>query len=395
MSERAIYMDHGATTPVAPEVLAMMEPYWRGAYGNPSSVHHFGREARRALERARETIAGLLNAQPQEIVFTGCGSESDNMALRGVMGTARAQGSGNHLITLAIEHKAVLETAYQLRDHFNFEVTVLPVDEYGQVGVADVEAAIRPDTALISIMGANNEIGTLQPIAEIGALARERGVLFHSDVIQVAAVRSWDMRRLPLDLASFAPHKFYGPKGIGILYVREGVDLLPTLTGGSQEEGRRAGTSNVPYAVGAAEALRLAFERRDADVAHYRALRDRLIEGILGAQPEGARLTGHPTERLPHNASFAFRHVNGNDLLIQLDMAGVAASSGSACTTGNPEPSAVLEALGLDATWTTGGLRLTVGRQNTAAEVERVIEVVAASVEALRRFQGQFTRSLS
>lgn len=390
MNEDLIYMDHGATTPVASEVLAAMQPFWQEMYGNPSSVHQFGREARRALEGARETIAGLLNARPQEIVFTGCGSESDNLALRGVMGTARARGTGRHLITSAIEHKAVLETAYQLRDTFGSDVTVLPVDKHGQVSLAEVEAAIRPDTALISIMAANNEIGTLQPIEAIGELARERGILFHSDVIQAAAVTSWDMQTMPLDLASFAPHKFYGPKGIGFLYVREGVDLLSSLTGGSQEEGRRAGTSNLPYAVGAAEALRLALNQREENVAHYQTLRDRLIAGILEALPEGTRLTGHPEERLPHNASFAFQHVSGNDLLIQLDTVAVAASSGSACTTGNPKPSAVLEALGLDASWTKGGLRLTVGQQNTEAEVERVIEAVAASVRTMRRFQGQY-----
>lgn len=390
MNNDLIYMDHGATTPVASEVLAAMQPFWQEMYGNPSSVHQFGWEARRALEGARETIAGLLNARPQEIVFTGCGSESDNLALRGVMGTARAQGTGRHLITSAIEHKAVLETAYQLRDFFGSDVTVLPVDQHGQVSVADVEAAIRPDTALISIMAANNEIGTLQPIEAIGELARERGILFHSDVIQAAAVTPWDMQTMPLDLASFAPHKFYGPKGIGFLYVREGVDLLSSLTGGSQEEGRRAGTSNVPYAVGAAEALRLALSQREENVAHYQTLRDRLIAGILEALPEGTRLTGHPEERLPHNASFAFQHVSGNDLLIQLDTVAVAASSGSACTTGNPKPSAVLEALGLDASWTKGGLRLTVGQQNTEAEVEQVIEAVAVSVRTMRRFQGQY-----
>lgn len=390
MSERPIYMDHGASTPVHPTVLAAMEPYWQQAYGNPSSIHHYGRVARRALDGARETIAALLNTRPEEIVFTGCGSESDNLALRGVMGVARARGTGNHLITSAIEHKAVLETAYQLRDYDNFDVTVVPVDEYGQVAVADVEAAIRPDTVLISIMAANNEIGTVQPIEAIGALAHEREILFHSDVIQAAAVTPWDMATMPLDLASFAPHKFYGPKGIGFLYVRSGVELLPALTGGSQEEGRRAGTSNVPYAVGAAEALRLALSEREEQVAHYQALRERLITGILDGIPEGARLTGHPDARLPHNASFAFRNVSGNDLLIQLDMAGVAASSGSACATGDPKPSPVLEAIGLDESWSKGGLRLTVGRQNTMVEVEKVIEAVTGAVGTMRQFQQQY-----
>lgn len=389
MKRERIYLDHGASTPVHPQVVEAMRPYWEERYGNPSSTHHFGRSARRGLDGARETIARLLSARPDEIVFTGCGSESDNLALRGVMWAARAAGRGNHLITSAIEHKAVLETARQLRDHFGFDVTILPVDDAGQVEVAAVEAAIRPDTVLISIMAANNEIGTLQPIDAIGEVARARDVLFHTDAIQTAAVTAWDMDAMPLDLASFAPHKFYGPKGIGFLYARRGVALLPTLTGGSQEEGRRAGTSNVPYAVGAAEAFRLAMEEREENVAHYRRLRDRLIEGVLTAVPDGAVLTGHPHERLPHNASFAFRNVSGNDLLIQLDMAGIAASSGSACTTGNPKPSPVLEALGLDPAWTKGGLRLTVGRQNTMDDVETAVKAIPEAVTALRTLNAQ------
>lgn len=395
MKKQHIYLDHGASTPVHPAVMEAMRPYWTEQYGNPSSTHHFGRTARRALDRARQTIADLLNARPDEIVFTGCGSESDNLALRGVMWAARFGGRvrsgrrGNHLIVSAIEHKAVLETACQLRDHFDFDLTILPVDATGKVDVAAVEDAIRPDTVLISIMAANNEIGTLQPIEAIGQLARARGVLFHTDAIQTAAVTAWDMDVMPIDLASFAPHKFYGPKGIGFLYARQGIDLLPTLTGGSQEEGRRAGTSNVPYAVGAAEAFRLAMAEREDNVAHYQRLRDRLIEGVLAAVPEGAVLTGHPEERLPHNASFAFRNVSGNDLLIQLDMAGIAASSGSACTTGNPKPSSVLEALGLDQEWTKGGLRLTVGRQNTMEDVETAIKAVPQAVDTLRALSSQ------
>jgi cysteine desulfurase len=284
----------------------------------------------------------------------------------------------------------VLETAHQLEAEDSIALTVLPVDQTGRVSVDNVAAAIQPETVLISVMAANNEIGTLQPIAQIGALARERGILFHSDVIQAAAVRRWNMRELPLDLASFAPHKFYGPKGFGFLYVRRGVELLPAQTGGSQERGRRAGTENVPYAVGAAKALELAMAELEENVRHYEALRDRLIAGVLEALPGDAVLTGHPTERLPHNASFAFRDISGNDLLIQLDMAGIGASSGSACTTGNPLPSPVLEALGLDEQWTGGGLRLTVGRQNTMADVERVLAVLPEAVRTLQQFQRQY-----
>ena len=390
MTEKHIYMDHSASTPVHPEVVEAMLPYWTELYGNPSSMHHFGRLAQNGLDEARDTIAALMNARPDEIIFTGCGSESDNLALRGVMWAARAAGHGNHLITSAVEHKAVLETARQLRDHFGFDLTVLPVDRYGRVSVAAVEAALRPDTVLISIMAANNEIGTLQPIDAIGALARERDILFHSDVIQAAAVTAWDMASQPLDLASFAPHKFYGPKGIGFLYVRSGIELIPSLTGGSHEGNRRAGTVNVPYAVGAATAFRLAMEQRADNIAHDQELRDRLIDGVLQALPEETMLTGHPTERLPHHASFALRRLSGNDLLIQLDAAGVSASSGSACATGNPQPSPILEAIGLDANWSHGGLRLTVGRQNTMADVEHVLKVLPQAVNALRQFTLQY-----
>lgn len=385
-----IYMDYGATTPVDPRVVEAMLPYWTEFYGNPSSVHQHGRRAEEGLSAARRQIAELLRAETDEIVFTGCGSEADNLALRGVMGAARAAGGGNHLITTAIEHKAVLDTAQQLAKHGGFELTVLPVDETGQVSVEAVAAAIRPETTLISVMAANNEIGTLEPVEAIGELARERGVLFHSDAIQAAAVRTWDMRTMPLDLVSFAPHKFYGPKGFGFLYVRRGIELIPSLTGGSQEGARRAGTENVPYAVGAAKAFALAMEEIEQNVAHYTRLRDRLIEGVLAALPGDAILTGHSQERLPHNASFAFRQISGNDLLIQLDVAGIAASSGSACTTGNPLPSSVLEALGLDEEWTGGGLRLTVGRQNTMDQVERVLEALPEAVRTLQQFHAQY-----
>jgi len=382
MTEKLIYLDHGASTPVDPRVLAAMLPYWTEIYGNPSSAHSYGRSAATAMEEARATIAGLIHAQPDEIVFTGCGSESDNIALRGVM---HAAGTGRHLIVSAIEHSAVLQTAVQLRDHFGFDLTILPVDENGQIRMDDLAAAIRPNTALISIMAANNEIGSFQPIAEIGALARAHGVLFHTDAIQASAVRRWDMHQEPIDLLSMAPHKFYGPKGIGILYVRQGIELVSPLTGGGQEDGRRAGTSNVAYAVGAAAALELVNEELEERTAHYRALSNRLIDGLLTAFPENCRLTGHPTDRLSHNASFAFRHLSGNDLLMHLDMAGIAASSGSACKTGNPKPAATLQAIGLDESWTKGGLRLTVGTQTTPEDVDYTLEQLQAIVPKLQK----------
>ncbi len=385
MTRPYIYLDYGATTPVDPRVLEAMRPYWTEIYGNPSSAHAYGRSAAYALEEARHTIAALIHAQPDEIIFTGCGSESDNLALRGVMHAARAAGRGDHLIVSAIEHSAVLQTAVQLRDQFAFDLTILPVDENGQISLANLAAALRPDTALVSIMAANNEIGAMQPIAEIGALVHDHGALFHTDAIQAAAVRRWDMRQEPIDLLSMAPHKFYGPKGVGILYARQAVELVSPLTGGGQENGRRAGTSNVPYAVGAATALQLVNDELEARVAHNQALTGRLIAGLLAAFPDDCRLTGHPTERLPHNASFAFRHVSGNDLLMHLDMAGIGASSGSACKTGNPKPAAVLQAIGLDANWTKGGLRLTVGAQTTPADIEYTLEKLQVIIPRLQQ----------
>jgi len=387
-NKKHIYLDHGASTPVHPQVMAAMLPHWTENYGNASSTHEYGRRAHRALEQSRQTIADLLGARPDEIIFTGCGSESDNLALRGVMWTARQSGDGNHLIISAIEHSAVLNTAVQLRDRHGFDLTILPVDRYGLVDVAQLEAAIRPDTALISIMAANNEVGTMQPLEEIGRLARARGVLFHSDAIQAIAVRRWDLAAMPIDLMSMAPHKFYGPKGFGILYARAGIELVTSLTGGGQENGRRAGTSNVPYAVGAAKAMQLAMAELDERNAHHQHLRDRLIDGLLTAFPDDCILTGHPTRRLPHNASFAFRNLSGNDLLMHLDVAGIAASSGSACKSGDPQPSRTLAAMGLGAAWTKGGLRLTVGRQNTEADVDYFLEVMPGIVQKMRQLAG-------
>lgn len=384
MRNKLVYLDHGATTPVRPEVIEAMLPLWTETYGNPSSHHAAGRKAAAALQEARRTVAALLHAAAGEIIFTANGSESDNLALRGVMHAARAAGRGDHLIISTIEHSAIKSTAVQLRDLHGFELTILPVDKYGRVPLDDLEAAIRPDTVLISIMAANNEIGTLQPVAEIGAIAHRHHILFHTDAIQAIAGQQWDMRTMPIDLLSIAPHKFYGPKGVGILYVRQGIDLTPTLTGGGQEDGRRAGTENVAFAAGAAAALQLAMSEQEEANRHYRSLRDRLIVGLLEALPEDCILTGHPQQRLPHNASFAFRHISANDLLIHLDMAGIAAGSGSACKSGNPKPSAVLEALGLGPEWTKGGLRLTVGRQNTEADVDYALEVIPTAVNKLK-----------
>ena len=385
-----IYLDHGATTPVHPAVVAAMAPYWSEQYGNPSSHHRTGHAAARAVETARETLADLLGVVPSAVVFTACGSESNNLALRGVMLAAREAGRGQHLITSAIEHSAVLATACQLRDHFGFALTILPVDAFGRVRIEDVAAALRPDTALISVMAANNEIGTLQPWAEIGALARARGVLFHTDAVQLAAARRWSLAEEPIDLMTLAPHKFYGPKGVGVLIVQQGVDLLPTLTGGGHEGGLRAGTTNVPLVVGAAEAFRLAMVEREERLAHVTPLRDRLLRELPAVLPGRCVVTGHPTERLPHHTSFALRGLSGNDLLMHLDLAGIAASSGSACASGDPKPSAILEALGLGAEWTKGGLRLTLGCQNTATDVDAVLAALPDIVNRLAAVEERF-----
>jgi cysteine desulfurase len=393
MSKNHIYLDHAASTPVRDEVIDAMRPYWTDYYGNPSSVHTFGRRANSGLEEARKTFADLLNAGVDEIVFTGCGSESDNLALRGVMMAARRAGKGNHLITCSVEHKAVLETARQLRDSYGFELTILPVDRFGRVDPDDVRSAISSDTVLISIMTANNEIGTLQPIFEIGEIAREHGVLLHTDAIQAAATYEWDMKAMPIDLLSLAAHKFYGPKGVGVLFVREEIEIISSLTGGGQEEGRRSGTENVPYAVGAAEAFRLAVSGRKNDLAHYRRLRDRLITGLEDAFPDDCRLTGHSVDRLDHIASFAFRNISGNDLLMHLDVNGISASSGSACLTGDPQPSKVLMELGLGEEWTRGGLRLSVGRQNTDDDIDLVLEIMPGIVNTLRNLSNKYTSS--
>jgi cysteine desulfurase len=378
-----IYLDHAATTPVDSGVLEAMRPYFAQDYGNPSSIHAYGQSAEKAVEQARREVAEVLNCAPEEVTFTSCGTEADNLALRGAALAARQIRGARHLVTIPVEHHAVGHTAKQLADLFGFELTVVPVDEHGRVDPEDVGEALRDDTALVSVMYANNEVGTIQPLADIARIAHERGVLVHTDAVQAASQLDVDVQRLGVDLLALGAHKFYGPKGVGALYVRKGTPILPVQTGGGHERGLRAGTHNVPYIVGMAKALKLTAERREADTARFAALRDRLIEGILAGVPE-SRLTGHPIERLPNNASFVFRNVDGNELLMHLDMAGIAASSGSACKTGDPEPSEVLLAMGLSREWALGSLRLTVGRQTTEGEVERLIAVLPGMIETLR-----------
>jgi len=380
---RRIYLDHSATTPVDPQVVEAMAPYWSEVFGNTSSVHGWGQEAAAALEKARGEVADLLGCRPSEVVFTGSGTEADNLAIRGVAWAARLADRGNHVVTTPVEHHAVGHTVEQLRDLFGFEVTLVPVDGHGWVDPDEVRRAIRPDTVLVSVMAANNEVGTVQPIAEIGAICRERGVLFHTDAVQAAGRLDLDVDRLGVDLLALSAHKFYGPKGVGLLYIRRGVDLVPALTGGGHERGHRPGTVNVAGAVGLAAALRLAEGMREEENLRLQALRDRLIEGVLEGIPD-ARLTGHPTERLSHHASFAFRDVEGASVVIALDLEGIAASSGAACSEGEPEPSFVLEAMGFPPDWGIGAVRFSLGRANTGEDVEAVLEVLPRIVAHLR-----------
>ena len=382
MADRYIYMDHAATTPVDERVVAAMLPYFTEKFGNPSSIHRAGRAALEALDDARETVAAALGANRKEIIFTGGGSEADNLAVKGVALAQRQAGRGTHVITSAIEHHAVLH-AVEYLETLGFETTVLPVDGGGLVRPDDLRAAIRPDTVLASIMYANNEIGTIQPLAELGAICRERGVPLHTDAVQAAGALPLDVSALNVDLLTLAAHKFYGPKGVGALYVRRGTPLLPQVNGGGQERRRRAGTENVAGIVGLAAALRLAEEGRAEYAGRCAALRDRLIAGLLERVPD-AYLNGHPTRRLPNNANLAFEHVEGESVLLLLDQAGVAASSGSACSSGSLEASHVLTALGLPYERAIGSVRFTVGRSTTTADVDYVVESLPPLIERLR-----------
>lgn len=380
----SIYLDHAASTPVDPQVVEAMLPYFSDIYGNASGLHRQARASARAIDEARRTVAGILGCSPREVVFTACGTESDNIAIRGVAWAQQQAGKGRHIITTPIEHHAVSHTINQLCDKFGFEQTVVPVDETGAVNPADIAAAIRPDTILISVMYANNEVGTIQPIAKIGALARERGIPFHTDAVQAAGYQPLAVDDLQVDLLAISGHKIYAPKGVGILYVRQNTPLLPVLTGGSHENNRRPGTENVPYIVGIARAMELVHSRRETENARQAALRDRLIEGVLQSIP-GSRLTGHPTQRLPNNASFVFEGCEAETILMHLDMAGIQAASGSACTSGMPEPSHVLTAMGIPHSLALGALRLSLGRHTTPAHIDTVLEVLPDIIQKVRQ----------
>lgn len=378
------YLDYAATTPVDRRVLEAMLPYFSDVFGNTSSVHTFGQQAEAALEQARERVAAQLHCAPKEVIFTSCGSESDNLALRGAALAARRSRGADHLLISPLEHHAVLRTAQQLARLHGFEVEYLPVDADGLVDPRAVAERLRPTTAVVSIMYANNEIGVIYPIAEIGRICREQGIPFHSDAVQAAAYLPVNVQELNVDLLALGAHKFYGPKGVGALYVRQGTPLLPAQTGGGQEFGLRAGTHNTPLIVGLAEALRLAQEEREARRAAVQPLRDALLGRVLEAIPE-AGLTGHVSQRLPNHASFVFRGVDGNTLLTMLDVAGFACSSGSACKTGDPEPSDVLTALGLTREWALGSLRITLGMGSTPEQVEAFLQVLPDLVQKARQ----------
>lgn len=373
-----IYLDNAATTAVRPEVLSKMLPFFTEKAGNPSSIHTAGREARKAVENARRQVAAALGAEAREIYFTAGGSESDNWATR----CAAAETGKKHVITSAVEHHAVLHSCRAM-ERDGFRITYLPVDENGMVSPADVRRALTDDTALISVMAANNEVGTLEPIQEIGQLAREAGVLFHTDAVQAAGAIPIDVNAWNADLLSLSGHKFHGPKGVGALYIRKGTRIHNLIEGGAQERGLRAGTENVPGVVGMGEALSLAVAELPEYAAHVSALRDRLIQGILSAVPD-ARLNGHPTLRLPGNAHFSFPGVESESLLMRLDLAGIACSGGSACTSGSLEPSHVLSAMGLSPDLGRSSVRFSLGRDNTAEEIDRVLTVLPPIVEDLR-----------
>lgn len=377
---RRIYLDHSATTPVRPEVAEIMLEYFTEKYGNPSSVHSFGREAKAGLERAREQVAALINAQPEEIIFTSGGTEADNLA---IIGTANKYADrGKHIITSAVEHHAVLHTCEYLEKN-GFKVTVLPVDEHGIIRIEDLLEAVTKETILITIMHANNEVGSIQPIEEIGNIARENGIIFHTDAVQSLGKIPVDVRKMNIDLLTGSGHKIYGPKGVGFLYVRKGIKLTPLVFGGGQERKYRAGTENIPGIVGLGKAMELAGKEMAVEMPRLAELRDRLIKELQERIPN-VKLNGHPSLRVPTNVNLSFEFVEGESLLLSLDMKGIAASSGSACTSGSLDPSHVLLAMGLCHEIAHGSVRMTLGHSNTEEDIQYVLDVFPAIVERLR-----------
>jgi cysteine desulfurase len=387
--DRPIYLDHAATTYTDQRVVEAMLPYLTEGFGNPSSVYGLGRAARRAMDRSRDTLAEILACKPNEVLFTSCGSESDNLAIKGVAFARAAEG--RHLITATTEHHAVLHTCEFLERSCGFEVTYLEVDQYGLVDPDGVGRALRPDTTLVSIMYANNEIGTIQPLAEIARVLKGHGAVFHTDAVQAGGSLPLEVGQLGVDLLSLSGHKLYAPKGVGALYVRRGTPLQVQLHGGGQERGLRAGTENVPYVVVFARAMELAYGELDSRNAHYRAMRDRLLSGIL-ERISGSHLTGHPTQRLSNSASFVFEGADGESILLNLDQEGICASSGSACTAGSLEVSHVLRALELPTELAAGSVRLTTGLHTTEADIDYALEVLPRVIDRVRSVAGAVTR---
>lgn len=387
MSKR-IYLDYSATTPVKQQVVDEMLPYFTETFGNPSSIHGFGRDAKNSITKARETIANFLNASPDEIYFTGGGSESDNWAIKGIAYANKAKG--NHIITTTFEHHAVLHTCEALAKE-GFEITYLPVDGDGMIDLQALEAAIKETTVLITMMAVNNEIGTVLPIAEIGALAKSKGVIFHTDAVQALGNIKLDVKAMNIDAMSMSSHKIYGPKGIGALYIKKGIRIKNLIEGGAQERKRRAGTENVPGIMGFGKAVELAAENFDTHVKHLETLRNRLMDGILEKIPY-VKLNGHKTQRHPGNVNVCFEFIEGESLLLSLDLVGIAGSSGSACTSGSLDPSHVLMAIGLPHEIAHGSLRLTIGDFTTEEDVDYTIEKLIEIVERLRSYSPLYDK---
>jgi len=377
---KRIYLDYAATTPTHPEVMKAMLPYFTESFGNPSSIHSYGQEAKDAIERARNKVAALIGAKSEEIVFTGSGTEADNFAVKGV--ALSRQGKGNHVITSSIEHHAVLETCKFLEKQ-GFSVTYLPVDGYGMVDPNDVKKAITKKTILVSIMHANNECGTIEPVAQIGNIAREAEIYFHTDAVQTVGHIPLDVNKLNVDLLSISAHKLYGPKGVGALYIRKGTRISSFMHGGNQEKGRRASTENVPGIVGFGKAAEIAQQEMLEEAQKLTALRDRLIEGILRGI-EYTQLNGHPVTRLPNNVNVSINYVEGESILLNLDLDGICASTGSACSSEDLEPSHVLVAMGLPHLQAHSSLRFTLGKWTTEEETNKVLEVLPGIVSKLR-----------
>ncbi|MDR1773543.1 MAG: cysteine desulfurase NifS [Clostridioides sp.] len=393
MEKRKVYMDYAATTPVKAEVVEAMQPYFSEKFGNASSFHAFGREAKEAIDKAREQVANLINAETSEVYFTGGGSESDNWALEGIGLLAKSKGKGNHIITTKIEHHAILHTCEYLEKYHGFEITYLDVDKYGKIDLNELENAIKDTTVLISVMFANNEIGTVEPIKEIGQIAKKHNILFHTDAVQAVGNIPVDVKELGIDLMSMSSHKIYGPKGQGAMFIRKGIKILNLIHGGAQEKTKRAGTENVAGIVGFGKAAEIANKNMEEHVERLSRLSKKLIDGVLERIPH-TRVNGHPTDRLPGTTNFAFEYIEGEGILLLLDMLGIAGSSGSACTSGSLDPSHVLLAIGLPHEIAHGSLRLTIGEFTTDEDIDYILENLPSVIERLRSMSPLYSDAI-